>query len=110
MVTLGDVLFATGRSELKGGTPGNLNKLATFLNQYPGHTDSVGSEDSNCGLSQRRADSVKSYLVSQSVASSRLAASGLGEVSPVASNDSDTGRQQNRRVEVIISNTATSSR
>lgn len=117
VVTLGDVLFATGRSELKGGDANNLSKLAAFLNQYQdrtvvieGHTDNVGSENSNLGLSQRRADSVKSYLVSQGVAASRLLASGKGEGSPVAGNDSFTGRQQNRRVEVIISNTVTSSR
>jgi len=117
VVTLGDVLFATGRSELKGGATSNLGKLATFLNQYPdrnviieGHTDSVGSADSNLGLSQRRADSVKSYLMGQGVTATRIAASGMGEGSPTAGNESATGRQQNRRVEVIISNTVTSSR
>jgi outer membrane protein OmpA-like peptidoglycan-associated protein len=117
VVTLGDVLFATGRSELKGGAASNLSKLSAFLNKYPdrtviieGHTDSVGSEDSNLGLSQRRADAVKSYLVNQGVDSGRLAATGKGEGSPTAGNDSTTGRQQNRRVEVIISNAVTSSR
>jgi outer membrane protein OmpA-like peptidoglycan-associated protein len=117
VVTLGDVLFATGRSELKGGDANNLAKLAGFLNKYQdrsvaieGHTDNVGSENSNLALSQRRADSVKSYLVGQGIASGRLMASGKGEGSPVAGNDSFTGRQQNRRVEVIISNTVTSSR
>ncbi len=117
VVTLGDVLFATGRSELKGGDASNLSKLAAFLNKYPdrtvtieGHTDNVGNENANLALSQRRADSVKSYLVGQGVASARLAALGKGEGSPVAGNDSFTGRQQNRRVEVIISNTVTSSR
>ncbi len=112
VVTLGDVLFETAGSELKGSATGNLNKLAAFLNKYPdrtviieGNADSVGDEAYNLGLSQRRADSVKSYLVSQGVASTRLAASGKGEDSPIASNDSATGRQQNRRVEVIISNT-----
>jgi outer membrane protein OmpA-like peptidoglycan-associated protein len=112
VVTLGDVLFETGGSALKGGTAGDLDKLAVFLNQYPertvvieGHADNVGSEDSNLALSQRRADSVKSYLVSQGVGSPRLTATGKGEGSPVAGNDSSTGRQQNRRVEVIISNT-----
>lgn len=115
VVTLGDVLFASGGSTLKEGAPGNLNKLAGFLNKYPdrtvtieGHTDSVGSDDSNRSLSQRRADSVKAYLVGQGVASDRLSASGMGEGSPVGDNDSSTGRQQNRRVEVIISNTVTS--
>lgn len=117
VVTLGDVLFATGRSELKGGAANNLGKLAAFLNQYQdrtviieGHTDNVGSEDSNSALSQRRADAVKSYLMKQGVGSARLNASGLGEGSPVAGNESATGRQQNRRVEVIIANTLTSSR
>lgn len=111
VVTLGDVLFATGRSELKDGAASNLGKLSAFLNKYPdrtvlieGHTDSVGSADSNIGLSQRRADSVKSYLMGQGVSASRLMASGKGEGSPTSGNDSATGRQQNRRVEVVISN------
>jgi outer membrane protein OmpA-like peptidoglycan-associated protein len=115
VVTLGDVLFATGGAALKGGVPSNLNKLAAFLNKYPdrsvlieGHTDSVGSAESNVGLSQRRADSVKAYLVAQGVSSGRLSASGKGEGSPTADNESVTGRQQNRRVEVIISNTVAS--
>jgi outer membrane protein OmpA-like peptidoglycan-associated protein len=113
VVTLGDLLFATGKSDLTGGAGPNLDKLAAFLGEYPdrtvlieGHTDSVGSEESNYFLSQRRADSVKSYLVRRGVQASRLTTSGLGQGSPVASNDSATGRQQNRRVEVIISNVA----
>lgn len=117
VVTLGDLLFATGRSELRGSASAHLAKLAQFLNRYPertviieGHTDSVGSEASNQSLSQRRADAVKSYLAAQGVGASRLTSAGLGEGSPVGSNDSATGRQQNRRVEVIISNSLTSSR
>jgi outer membrane protein OmpA-like peptidoglycan-associated protein len=111
IVTLGDVLFDTGRAGLKAGATSNLNKLVAFLNQYPdrtvvieGYTDSVGSEDYNQGLSERRADSVKAYLAGQGIGSTRLSASGKGESDPVASNDSAAGRQENRRVEVIISN------
>jgi outer membrane protein OmpA-like peptidoglycan-associated protein len=113
VVTLGDLLFATGRSDLMGAAAPNLNKLAAFLDEYKdrtvlieGHTDSVGSRESNQLLSQRRAESVRSYLVDRGVAANRLTTSGLGQGSPVASNDTATGRQQNRRVEVIISNTA----
>lgn len=117
VVTLGDVLFATGRADLRGGTPENLTKLAAFLNKYAdrsviieGHTDSVGSEDSNFGLSERRAGAVKTYLVNQGVAAARVTSVGKGEGVPVAGNDSATGRQQNRRVEVIIGNAQTPTR
>jgi outer membrane protein OmpA-like peptidoglycan-associated protein len=117
IVTLGDVLFDTGKASLKSGATNNLNKLVAFLNEYSdrtvlieGYTDSVGSEDYNQGLSERRADSVKSYLAGQGIGSIRLSASGKGENDPVASNDSAAGRQQNRRVEVIISNPPAASR
>jgi outer membrane protein OmpA-like peptidoglycan-associated protein len=113
VVTLGDVLFDTGKAALKSGAASNLAKLATFLNQYPdrsvlieGHTDTVGNEDYNQGLSQRRANSVKDWLMNQGIKSERLMASGKGEVSPVSSNENATGRQLNRRVEVIIENTS----
>lgn len=117
VMTLGDVLFATGKAELMGGAAGNLDKLASFLQQYPertveieGHTDNVGGADLNRGLSQRRAESVKSYLVRRGVNSNRLATTGKGFDAPVATNDSAAGRQQNRRVEIIISESnATSS-
>jgi outer membrane protein OmpA-like peptidoglycan-associated protein len=114
VVTLGDVLFATGKSDLTGAARPNLDKLAAFLGEYPdrtvlieGHTDSVGSAESNYLLSQRRAESVRSYLVNRGVQANRLTTAGLGQGSPVASNDTPTGRQQNRRVEVIISNVKT---
>lgn len=117
VLTLGDVLFASGRAELNPGTASNLNQLVTFLGKYPsrtvtieGHTDSLGSDDYNQGLSQRRADSVRSYLVRQGIDAARLTAVGAGESAPVAGNESATGRQQNRRVEVIISNPALESR
>ncbi len=116
VVTLGDVLFETGQANLKGGIPDNLETLATFLNKYSdrtviieGHTDDIGEEDYNVDLSQRRADSVMAFLVSKGVASSRMTTLGRGESSPVADNASSTGRQLNRRVEVIISNTSLSS-
>ena len=113
VVTLGDVLFQTGKSSLKGGSTTNLSKLAIFLNTYKdrtviieGHTDSVGSTEANQVLSQHRANAVRSYLAHKGIDGSRLTATGLGESSPVAGNDTATGRQQNRRVEVIISNNA----
>ncbi len=74
-----------------------------------GYTDSVGGNDYNLGLSQRRADSVKAYLTGQGIASMRLTSSGKGESDPIASNDSAAGRQQNRRVEVIIDNPSSGS-
>ena len=117
VLTLGDVLFTSGRADLKTGATGNLNKLVAFLNEYPdrtaaieGYTDSVGSEDFNQNLSERRAASVKTYLVGQGIGASRLSASGKGENDPVADNDSAAGRQQNRRVEVVISSPSAASR
>jgi len=111
VLTLGDVLFATGKSNLNPGDTSSLDKLVVFLDQYPdrdvaieGHTDDVGSADMNQVLSQHRADSVKSYLVQQGIRAQRISASGLGESQPVANNQTATGRQQNRRVEVIIEN------
>ena len=117
VLTLGDVLFTSGRADLKTGAANNLNKLALFLTNYPdrsvtieGHTDSVGSDEYNQGLSQRRADSVKAFLTGQGIGAARLTTAGKGESNPIAGNDSAAGRQQNRRVEVIISNPQTASR
>jgi outer membrane protein OmpA-like peptidoglycan-associated protein len=117
VLTLGDVLFASGAANLNPNGDQHLAKLATFLNKYMdrtalivGYTDSVGGQDYNLGLSQRRADSVKFYLVQQGVDSGRLSASGQGMSSPVADNGSATGRQQNRRVEVVIENSRVSAR
>lgn len=114
VVTLGDLLFDTGKATLKGGTIGHLNKLAAFLNKnqdrsvvIEGHTDNVGSEESNLNLSQHRANSVMAYLINQGVHPSRIVAYGKGEDFPISDNESATGRQQNRRVEIIIANEAT---
>lgn len=111
VLTLGDVLFTSGRADLKVGAAGNLDRLVAFLEQNPdrrvvieGHTDNVGSDDSNLGLSQRRADSVQSFLMQRGIAPGRIVSSGKGEHQPVADNQSEGGRQQNRRVEVIIEN------
>jgi len=109
VLTLGDTLFASGRSQLQSGNNANLDRVRDFLNAYPertasieGFTDSMGSEESNQMLSERRADTVRQYLVDHGVRSERLRSSGRGENSPVADNASLAGRQQNRRVEVII--------
>jgi len=117
VLTLGDALFSSGRAELQPGANGHLGRLVAFLNRYPnrtvvieGYTDSVGNNDYNVGLSQRRAGAVRSYLVDQGVSSTRLTASGKGASDPVASNDTASGRQQNRRVEVIISDPTAASR
>jgi outer membrane protein OmpA-like peptidoglycan-associated protein len=114
---LGDALFSSGRADLQPGANGHLGRLVAFLNRYPnrtviieGYTDSVGNDDYNRGLSERRAGAVRSYLVDQGVSSARLTASGKGASDPVASNDTASGRQQNRRVEVIISDPAAASR
>jgi outer membrane protein OmpA-like peptidoglycan-associated protein len=117
VLTLGDVLFASGAATLNAVGDPHLGKLAAFLTKYSdrtvlivGYTDSIGGEDYNLGLSQRRADAVKFYLVNQGIDSSRLTSSGMGKSSPVADNSTATGRQQNRRVEVTIENSRVSAR
>lgn len=117
VLTLGDVLFTTGTAKLNASGTTHLVKLAEFLNQHEdrsaqivGYTDSVGGSDYNQGLSERRADAVRTYLVDRGVASSRLSASGQGERSPVGDNGSSAGREQNRRVEVTIDNALVSAR
>jgi outer membrane protein OmpA-like peptidoglycan-associated protein len=109
VVTLGDMLFDTGRSELQAAGGRSISQLADFLKRQPqrqvaieGYTDSVGSDSSNQSLSDRRAQSVMAALVSMGVGSERLRARGNGESSPVADNNSTAGRQMNRRVEVIF--------
>lgn len=110
VITLGDVLFATGQATLQPGARANLDKLVQYLNEYSdrtvsveGHTDSTGSDAINRRLSQDRADAVKGYLTSRGIAGSRVTAVGKSQDYPVASNSTAEGRQQNRRVEIIIS-------
>jgi outer membrane protein OmpA-like peptidoglycan-associated protein len=109
VLTLGDVLFDTNQSTLKSGAYGTLDRLATALREksgrrvlIEGHTDNVGSDETNQELSQRRAQSVLSALTQRGVAGHQLTAIGKGESSPVASNDDANGRQSNRRVELIF--------
>lgn len=115
IMTLGDLSFATGKSELKSGVARDLDKLVIFLDQYgdrtiiiEGHTDNVGSDAFNLGLSQQRAAAVRDYLVSKGIDSGRMTVLGKGEGNPVDSNESAIGRQHNRRVEIIISHSVAS--
>ena len=109
VVTLGDVLFSTGQSQLQGEGARKMSKLADFLKRNPerraaieGYTDSVGSESSNQALSDRRAHAVKDALVELGVNSGRLSTEAFGESRPVAPNDTASGRQMNRRVEILF--------
>jgi outer membrane protein OmpA-like peptidoglycan-associated protein len=109
VITIGDVLFDTGRSELKSGAGRKLDQLSQFLVEHPdrrvqidGFTDSVGTDAYNEDLSQRRADAVKTALINRGVQPSRIGTEGYGKAYPVASNNDSGGRQLNRRVEVVI--------
>lgn len=110
IVNMSDVLFDSGQATLKPGTREKLARVSGILLAYPtlhmtieGHTDSVGTDEYNMKLSQRRADSVLSYLVSNGINSANVEAHGMGKDHPVASNDTAAGRQQNRRVELVVS-------
>ncbi len=105
----GDVLFPTGSSAIQPGAYVEIDRMAQVLQQYPetririeGHTDSTGSEQTNLELSQRRAEAVKTALISRGIAPERVTALGYGESRPIASNATPEGRQLNRRVEVFI--------
>jgi len=109
VLTLGDVLFATGKSDLKAGAARTLDKLVSAMSRdremavtIEGHTDSTGKRAYNVELSKRRANAVRSHLTSKGVAAQRIKASGRGPDFPVATNATAAGRQQNRRVEVIV--------
>jgi OmpA-OmpF porin, OOP family len=114
VLTLGDVLFDTGRATLKSGADGTMDRLATALREksgrkvtIEGHTDNVGSDASNQGLSERRAQAVQSALTERGVARSQITTLGKGENFPIATNDSADGRQSNRRVELIFTDDET---
>jgi outer membrane protein OmpA-like peptidoglycan-associated protein len=109
VLTLGDVLFDTGRADLNPGASRNLDQLVQFLTEHEdrrveidGYTDSVGTDSFNVDLSQRRADTVKAVLVSRGIDSSRIVSRGYGKDFQVASNSDASGRQLNRRVEIVI--------
>lgn len=113
VVTIGDVLFETGNAQLRAGGMQDVEKLAGFLKRNPqrhvlieGFTDSVGSESYNVALSERRADAVRRAIVDLGVGRERLRTEGYGEAHPVAGNDSSSGRQMNRRVEIVLSDEA----
>ena len=110
IVNISDVLFDFDKYTLKPGAREKLAKVSGILLAYPGlkiqlegYTDSIGSDEYNLQLSQQRADAVLGYLVSQGVPAASLTAAGLGKSNPVASNETDAGRQQNRRVEMVVS-------
>ena len=110
IMSMSDVLFDTGKATLKPGARENLAKVSGILLAYPslrvqieGNTDNVGGDEYNQNLSEKRAFSVRDYLVAQNVNGNSLTAIGYGKTRPVASNDTPAGRQQNRRVELVMS-------
>jgi len=113
IVSMSDVLFDTGKYSLKPGAREKLAKVAGILLAYPGldiavggYTDNVGGDEMNQTLSENRAGSVRDYLVEEGVATNSVSARGFGNTLPVASNDNSSGRQQNRRVELLVSGEA----
>jgi len=113
VVNLSDVLFDTGKADLKPGAREKLSRLSGVLLSHPGlhievegHTDNVGADNYNQQLSETRASSVRDYLVREGIASNTVGTSGFGESKPVASNGTAAGKQQNRRVELIVSGEA----
>jgi len=110
VMTLDPTLFEFNKTTLKPGAMNNLSPLVTFLREHPerqvlieGHTDSIGSDSYNFDLSQRRADAVRDFLARNGVKPEQLATRGYGKSFPIASNDTEAGRLQNRRVEIVVS-------
>ncbi len=113
IVSMSDVLFDTGQYSLKPGAREKLAKVAGILIAYPslniavgGYTDNVGGDEMNQKLSENRAGAVRDYLVQQGVVANTVSATGFGNSAPVASNDNSAGRQENRRVELVVSGEA----
>lgn len=113
IVQMSDVLFDTGSATLKAGAREKLAKISGILLAHPGltlqiegHTDSVGSDEFNQQLSERRADCVRDFLAEQGVPVSSITAKGFGKTQPIASNDTAEGRQRNRRVELVVNGDA----
>ncbi|MBK5259349.1 MAG: OmpA family protein [Thermoanaerobaculia bacterium] len=111
IVTLPGIFFDTGKSDLKAGARNTLTKIAEQLRSddsvrvaVEGHTDNVGSEESNQALSEKRANAVRDLLASAGITTDRIGSSGRGESTPIATNKTAAGRQQNRRVELVITN------
>ena len=109
VISLSDILFDVNRATLKAGAEANIRRISAVLEQYPdyrisveGHTDATGPDAYNQQLSEQRAQAVRTALVAGGVDPSRITAVGYGETQPIASNDDATGRQQNRRVEVVV--------
>lgn len=110
VLTLGDVLFEFGKSSMRTGGLKSMDELASFLQEYPdrnimieGFTDNIGSEAYNLELSKNRANSVKTELMNRRIAANRISTIGYAFQFPVADNSTEAGRQQNRRVEIVIS-------
>lgn len=113
VVTLGDVLFDTGKAELRGGAMRSIERLAATLRNHPerrvlieGYTDAQGGESFNLDLSERRAEAVRRALQSQGVPAEQIQTRAFGEANPVANNATPAGRQLNRRVEIVFSDSA----
>ena len=113
IISMSDVLFDTGMYSLKPGAREKLAKVAGILIAYPslnievgGYTDNVGGDEMNQKLSENRADAVRNYLVEEGVVANSVTAKGFGNTLPVASNDNSAGRQENRRVELVVSGDA----
>jgi outer membrane protein OmpA-like peptidoglycan-associated protein len=113
IVNMADVLFDTGSSTLRTAAREKLAKISGIVLAHPGlslqiegHTDSVGGDQMNQQLSERRADSVRDFLIAQGVAGSSVTAKGFGKTQPIASNDTADGRQKNRRVDLVVSGAA----